>query len=182
MMRRNVAKTAVVLLTASLLLPSFVPAETQAKAKIRLNYKKLNLQVGQQKKLKVKGTKKKVVWKSSKKKTATVSKKGVVKAIKKGTAKITAKVGEKKLYCTILYYPSDQSKGKSHKHSDCSGKRFTKPDTADSVTITGCHCFAKCCSDFNPNCHSGGDTFYIHGAVSDRYSGYSISFSGNWCI
>lgn len=101
MMRRNVAKTTVVLLTASLLLPSFVPAETQAKAKIRLNYKKLNLQVGQQKKLKVKGTKKKVVWKSSKKKTATVSKKGVVKAIKKGTAKITAKVGKKKLYCTI---------------------------------------------------------------------------------
>ena len=49
MMRRNVAKTTVVLLTASLLLPSFVPAETQAKAKIRLNYKKLNLQVGQQK-------------------------------------------------------------------------------------------------------------------------------------
>ena len=43
----------------------------------------------------------KVKWSSSKKKIATVSSKGVVTAKKKGTAKVTAKVGKKKLFCNL---------------------------------------------------------------------------------
>ena len=62
----------------------FVPGQqTDAKAKVKLNKKKLVLTVGKKAKLKVKGTKKKVKWSSSKKKIATVTKKGVVKAKKK---------------------------------------------------------------------------------------------------
>ena len=68
----------------------FVPGQqTDAKAKVKLNKKKLVLTVGKKAKLKVKGTKKKVKWSSSKKKIATVTKKGVVKAKKK--AKVTSK-------------------------------------------------------------------------------------------
>ena len=101
MKKQQWAKATAVVLAASLLLPSVIPADTQAKAKIRLSAKKISLKVGQTKKLKVKGTKKKVVWKSSKKKIASVSKKGVVKALRRGKAKITAKTAGKKLVCMV---------------------------------------------------------------------------------
>ena len=81
----------------------FVPGQqTDAKAKVKLNKKKLVLTVGKKAKLKVKGTKKKVKWSSSKKKIATVTKKGVVKAKKKGSAKIVAKIGKKKYTCKVV--------------------------------------------------------------------------------
>lgn len=73
----------------------------EAKAKVKLNKKKVTLRVGKTVKLKVKGTKKKVTWKSNKKKVATVNKKGKVTAKKVGTAKITAKVAGKKLVCKV---------------------------------------------------------------------------------
>lgn len=80
-----------------------VPNNAQAKSskKMSISSKKITLQVGQSKKLKVKGTKKKVKWNSSKKKVATVSKKGVVKAKKSGTCKITARVSGKKFTCMV---------------------------------------------------------------------------------
>lgn len=79
-----------VLVGALVITSVFVPGQqTDAKAKVKLNKKKLVLTVGKKAKLKVKGTKKKVKWSSSKKKIATVTKKGVVKAKKK--AKITSK-------------------------------------------------------------------------------------------
>ena len=46
----------------------------------RLNIKKMTLQVGSTRQLKVKKTKKRVIWKSSHKKIAYVTKKGLVKA------------------------------------------------------------------------------------------------------
>lgn len=63
----------------------------EAKSAPRLNYKKVTLV--QEKKLKVRGTKKRVKWYSTKNSVATVNKKGVVKAKKKGKATIIAKVG-----------------------------------------------------------------------------------------
>lgn len=73
----------------------------EAKAKVKLNKKKVTLAAGKKTKLKVKNYKKKVTWRSSKKKVATVNKKGVVTAKKQGTAKITAKAGKKKYSCTV---------------------------------------------------------------------------------
>ncbi len=67
----------------------------------KLNKKKLTLTVGQKVALKVKGTSKKAKWKSSNKNVASVSPKGVVKAKKAGAAKITARVGKKKLSCSV---------------------------------------------------------------------------------
>ena len=75
-----------------------------AKSTTRLSSKKIVLQVGKTKKLKVKNKPAgvKVVWKSSKKKVATVSKKGKVKAEKPGKTTITAKVGKKKYKCKVI--------------------------------------------------------------------------------
>ena len=75
-----------------------------AKSTKRLSSKKIVLQVGKTKKLKVKNKPAgvKVVWKSSKKKVATVSKKGKVKAKKPGKTTITAKVGKKKYKCKVI--------------------------------------------------------------------------------
>ena len=75
-----------------------------ARTTTRLSSKKIVLQVGKTKKLKVKNKPAgvKVVWKSSKKKVATVSKKGKVKAKKPGKTTITAKVGKKKYKCKVV--------------------------------------------------------------------------------
>lgn len=91
-----------ILLILLLLLSLFsTPAEAKSTKRMSISSKKITLEVGQSKKLKIKGTKKKVKWSSSKKKIATVSSKGVVKAKKKGTCKITAKVAGKKFTCTV---------------------------------------------------------------------------------
>ena len=94
-----------VVLTLALLI-TMMPSNltgVNAKTVTKLSSKKIVLQVGKTKKLKVKNKPAgvKVTWKSSKKKVATVSKKGKVKAKKAGKTTITAKVGKKKYKCRI---------------------------------------------------------------------------------
>ena len=78
-----------------------------AASKIKLNYKSLNITVGETAVLKVKGKKiKKKTFKSTNKKVATVSKKGVVTAKAAGTCKIKVTVKlknkkKKKLTCKV---------------------------------------------------------------------------------
>lgn len=109
----------------------FVPGQqTDAKAKVKLNKKKLVLTVGKKAKLKVKGTKKKVKWSSSKKKIATVTKKGVVKAKKKGTAKIVAKIGKKKYTCKVVV--KAKKKAKVTSKPKATAKVTAKPGTLPS--------------------------------------------------
>ena len=84
---------------AILVLALFFPVmDAQAAA---LNKKTATICVTGTVKLKVTGTKKKVVWKSSNKKVATVSSTGKVTGKKKGTATITAKVGGKSYKCKV---------------------------------------------------------------------------------
>ena len=67
-----------------------------------ISEKKLSLTVGEASTLEVfNAGDKKIKWSSSKKSVATVSSKGKVKAKKAGTAKITAKIGKKKLTCKV---------------------------------------------------------------------------------
>lgn len=70
-------------------------------ATVKLNKTKATISKGETLQLKVTGTSSKVKWSSSNKKIATVSSNGKVTAKKKGTATITAKVGKKKLKCSI---------------------------------------------------------------------------------
>lgn len=102
--RRGSLLLALVLILTSLqLLPE--THSFAAKKKMTLSKKKLTLQAGKKKRLKVKNKKGTVKWTTSKKKVATVSKKGIVKAKKAGKATITAKIKYKrktaKLKCKV---------------------------------------------------------------------------------
>lgn len=100
-MQKNWKRVTAFALATSLICSGVVADSAQAKGKMTLNKKKVTLRVGESTLLKVKGTKKKIVWKSSKKKIAVVSKKGKVTAKKAGHAKITAKTAGKKLVCKV---------------------------------------------------------------------------------
>ena len=89
------------LILAAALMVSVSGPGAEAKSKLALNRKKVTLQQGKSFRLKVKGTKKKVKWASSRKKVAVVNKKGKITAKKAGTAKITARVGKKRLVCRV---------------------------------------------------------------------------------
>lgn len=67
----------------------------EQKVSLKYNEKKTTLLVGEKYRLKVKGTKVKVVWKTSDKSIATVSQKGIVKGKKEGKVKITAIIKNK---------------------------------------------------------------------------------------
>lgn len=88
-----------------LVVPSILPVNDNVytvEAATKISKKKVTLIKGQTTTLNITGTKKKVKWSSNKKSVATVSSKGKVTAKKKGTAKITAKVGNKKYTCEIV--------------------------------------------------------------------------------
>ncbi len=86
------------LLAMLLAIPHSSPVQAAAP---KISRTKAILVKGKQLKLKVTGTKKKAKWSSSRKKVAAVTQKGVVKAKSKGTARITAKIGKKKLICRV---------------------------------------------------------------------------------
>ena len=103
MRKRKWKQGIAVLTTAALVLTGItVPGSAGAKAKIRLNKKKVTIKVGGKVTLKLKNAKKKVIWKSSKKKVASVSAKGIVRGKSAGTAKITAKSNKKSYTCTVI--------------------------------------------------------------------------------
>lgn len=88
----------VILLAAICIMPQ--AQEAQA-ATLRLNKVKVTLAKGAKVNLKVAGTNKRPKWSTDKKKVATVTSKGVVTAKGKGVARITAKIGKKKLVCRV---------------------------------------------------------------------------------
>ncbi len=87
----------------------FIVMPLQAKAAVRLNAEQKTLVIGNDYRLKVRGTSKKVTWRTSNKKIATVSQTGLVSAKRSGTATITAKVGKKKLKCKIVVITQQKS-------------------------------------------------------------------------
>ena len=103
-MRKRKWKQGIAVLTAAALVLTgiTVPGSAGAKAKIRLNKKKVTIKVGGKVTLKLKNAKKKVIWKSSKKKVASGSAKGIVGGKSAGTAKITAKSNKKSYTCTVI--------------------------------------------------------------------------------
>lgn len=87
-------------LTAPTVLPMSNTVIAQAAA-VKISQKKLTLEVGASKVLKLTGTKGKVTWSTSKKSVAEVSKTGKVTAKKAGKATITATIGKKKYTCQV---------------------------------------------------------------------------------
>lgn len=93
------------LLAALLMVVMAALLTVSASAAPKLNKKKLNLKVGQEAQLKVKGTNQKVKWSSSKPSVAHVEKAGKsvsISAVSAGKAVITANVDGKKLKCKII--------------------------------------------------------------------------------
>lgn len=76
------------------------PVNARAASKAKLSNSKVTIAVGNKKQLKMKNTAAKVKWSSNKPSVASVSK-GLVTAKKKGSAKITAKVKNKKYTCLV---------------------------------------------------------------------------------
>ena len=92
-MNAQIAKKSLCLFLAAGLVCSSVSTSSEAAQKTKLTTKKMTLEVGRSKKIKIKGKKKKAKYSfvSSAKKKAGVSKPGVVKARKAGKATITVK-------------------------------------------------------------------------------------------
>ena len=76
------------------------------KAAPKISMKGMELEVGQTKKLKIKGAAGPVKWSSTKRSIARVNKNGKVKGISEGLVTIKAKVGKRKLTCDVVVYKS----------------------------------------------------------------------------
>lgn len=89
-----------VVLSFTLVMSLFCGVTTEAKSKLKLSTKKIVLNVGTTKTIKISGKRKstKLKFSSSKKSVATVTNAGKVKAKKKGTAKISVKYKDKKKF------------------------------------------------------------------------------------
>lgn len=103
-MRKRKWKQGIAVLTAAALVLTgiTVPGSAGAKAKIRLNKKKVTIKVGGKVTLKLKNAKKKVIWKSSKKKVHPYRQRELSVERVVGTAKITAKSNKKSYTCTVI--------------------------------------------------------------------------------
>lgn len=105
---KKTKKRCSLVLAATLVLISGAPSQslkTEAAAKVTISAKKLTIQKGKSKILKIQNTNKKVSWKLSTKKYVKIKKIGKnkvkVTAKKVGLTKITAKVGKKKYTCKV---------------------------------------------------------------------------------
>lgn len=107
-------------LLSLMLLLSILPAAqvNAAGNKLKLSQTRITLTVGKTKKLTVKGAtkkqQKKIIWSSSKKTVATVNNSGSVKAKKAGKTNIIAKIGKKKLSCTVIVKKGSRSTSSSY--------------------------------------------------------------------
>lgn len=105
-MRKDICKTFSVVLTVALTVSVALPNTAVAKKVVKLSNKKMSIQVGKKKTLKLKNSKKKAVWsiKSGKKYFSLSQKKKksvVIKGKKVGKGIVQAKVGKKKLTCKV---------------------------------------------------------------------------------
>ncbi len=105
-------------------------------AAAKLSKKKLTLEVGESKKIKVKGTKATVVWTSSNEEVAVV-KKGKITAKGEGKCDIIAAVGSKKLTCKVTVKAAKETPfDSSVKLKDIKFPAMSSWETAMDVTET----------------------------------------------
>ena len=128
------------ILACALIAGSMSSMDVSAAKKISLSSKKITINKGGSKTIKVKNTKKKVKWKIvSGKANITLKKKGKaaasIKGKKKGTAKVQAIVGKKKLTCKVIV-----KEGKTEAPSSSAVPTLqpatTNPGTNAGVTTT----------------------------------------------
>lgn len=96
-MKKRMKCLVALVLSIMMIFPTSVPA----RSKVRLNKTSLSLCKGNQYRLKISGTRRKVRWYTSNKSIVSVSSRGTVKGRKSGSAVITAKVSSKKYRCKV---------------------------------------------------------------------------------
>lgn len=136
MLEKN-KKVVALLLVLCLVCTGLAGTGVQAKKKEQLKTKKMNLTVGETKKIVIKNKSKKTKYsyRSQSKKVATVSKSGVVKAVKAGKAKITVqkKVKNKKQKVGVVtVIVKDKNKGDTQTPTPTS----TAAPTASTAALT----------------------------------------------
>jgi hypothetical protein len=153
------------MLTTSVVAQSIVGAqETVQAATIKLNYSNLSLSEGQSRQLKISGTKASTKWSSSKSSVVKVTQKGKITALKEGSATITAKVGRKKLKCSVTV--------KNNFKANEAKKNIEKTEKIVGDTL---YVFVK--SNYNvPTDVSAKCTFYSAKGSAVDYSNDSVSF------
>lgn len=144
---KGMRRIMVLCLVLSLAITGYTPlnASAASKKKAKLNKKSASVKVGKTVKLKVKNTNKKVKWsvKSGKKYITLKNKQKksvVVHAKKAGSAKVTAKVGKKKLTCKIKVTKASSSKTQSKKDTkkkdaEVPGKNVALPAGATAFNL-----------------------------------------------
>lgn len=133
-------------------------------ATIKLNYSNLSLSEGQSRQLKISGTKASAKWSSSKSSVVKVTQKGKITALKEGSATITAKVGRKKLNCSVTV--------KNNFKANEAKKNINKTEKIVGDTL---YVFVK--SNYNvPTDVSAKCTFYSAKGSAVDYSNDSVSF------
>lgn len=101
---KKFSKLFILIMVLTMVIPIGLPLSNVAvvqAATVKISAKKVTLEVGKTKTLKITGTEEKVTWQTSKKSVATVSKSGKVTAKKPGKATITATVNKKKYTCSV---------------------------------------------------------------------------------
>ena len=135
--RTKMKKIVMVLLLLAVCVSCIRVTETYAASTIRLNKDYVDETIGKKVRLKVLGTKKKVIWSSDNTRVATVNAKGVVTGKRKGEAYIIAKVGNKKLYCEVFFDYKNREDGKNDLytipktlvyHSDYNSKTYKQAE------------------------------------------------------
>ena len=135
--RTKMKKIVMVLLLLAVCVSCIRVTDTYAASAIRLNKDYVDETIGKKVRLKVLGTKKKVIWSSDNTRVATVNAKGVVTGKRKGEAYIIAKVGNKKLYCDVFFDYKNREDGKNDLytipktlvyHSDYNSKTYKQAE------------------------------------------------------
>lgn len=136
-LRTKMKKIVTVLLLLAVCVSCIRVTDTYAASAIRLNKDYVDETIGKKVRLKVLGTKKKVIWSSDNTRVATVNAKGVVTGKRKGEAYIIAKVGNKKLYCDVFFDYKNREDGKNDLytipktlvyHSDYNSKTYKQAE------------------------------------------------------
>ena len=189
-MTKKIFKISTIAMVFCLLVTAAPAMNADAKAKPKLNKKKITVKVGKTKKLKIKNLKgKKVKWKTSNKKVVKIKKtdKSTVvklKGKKAGISTITAKIGNKKFTCKVTVKEIGASTTYKGDRIPPSVDEDANPEVApkESVLFNGCSMdvqFRGLENAYKKNIKWSSSDSSIASIKKKKGSGYLVTVTGN---